>query len=46
MSESLCRTFEESLITLDMQPVPSSTGNQFVDIDSDWVTVHGAGLKF
>lgn len=43
MSESFAELFEESLITLDMQPGSIITGI-VVDIDSDWVTVH-AGLK-
>ena len=43
MSESFAELFEESLITLDMQPGSIITGI-IVDIDSDWVTVH-AGLK-
>ncbi|KAA0696077.1 30S ribosomal protein S1 [Halopseudomonas laoshanensis] len=43
MSESFAELFEESLVTLDMQPGSIITGI-IVDIDSDWVTVH-AGLK-
>ncbi|HDY97427.1 MAG TPA: S1 RNA-binding domain-containing protein, partial [Pseudomonas sabulinigri] len=43
MSESFAELFEESLITLDMEPGSIITGI-VVDIDSDWVTVH-AGLK-
>ena len=43
MSESFAELFEESLVTLDMQPGSIITGI-VVDIDSDWVTVH-AGLK-
>ena len=43
MSESFAELFEESLVSLDMQPGSIITGI-IVDIDSDWVTVH-AGLK-
>ena len=43
MSESFAELFEESLVTLDMEPGSIITGI-VVDIDSDWVTVH-AGLK-
>jgi small subunit ribosomal protein S1 len=43
MSESFAELFEESLLTIDMEPGSIVTG-VVIDIDSDWVTVH-AGLK-
>ncbi|MFQ3230908.1 30S ribosomal protein S1 [Reinekea sp.] len=43
MTESFADLFEESLLTIEMEPGSIVTG-VVVDIDSDWVTVH-AGLK-
>ena len=43
MSESFADLFEESLITVEMEPGSIVTGT-VVEIDSDWVIVH-AGLK-
>ena len=43
MSESFAELFEESLISVEMEPGSIVTGT-VVDIDNDWVTVH-AGLK-
>ena len=43
MSESFAELFEESLVSVEMEPGSIVTGT-VVDIDNDWVTVH-AGLK-
>ncbi len=43
MSESFADLFEESLVSVEMEPGSIVTGT-VVDIDNDWVTVH-AGLK-
>jgi len=43
MSESFAELFEESLLTIEMEPGSIITGT-VVEIDSEWVVVH-AGLK-
>ena len=43
MSENFADLFEESLLTVEMNPGAIITG-VIIDIDKDWVTVH-AGLK-
>ena len=42
MSESFADLFEESLQTIEMAPGSIVTGT-VVDIDDDWVVVHGCG---